>query len=93
LKPRAVNPGSTWGQPAAPHLDRHVQNLPPVEFGRGLLAVRELAPLAQILVALVEATLLDEKLLALIAQLAAAEKSNENGSNEHGWVLVVGGLC
>ena len=85
-----VNPGC---QPAAPHLDRHVLNLPLVELGRVLHAVRELAPLAQILVALVEATLLDEKLLALIAQLAAAGKSNENGSNEHGWVLAVGGLC
>ena len=65
-----VNPGSTSGQPEAPRLDRHVQNLPPV-----VLAVRELAPLAQILVALVEAALLNEKLLALLAQLAAAEKA------------------
>ena len=76
-----------------PHLDRHVQNLPRVQLGRGLLAVRELAPLAQILVALVEAALLDEILRALIAQLAAAEKANANGSDEHGWVVAVGGLC
>ena len=88
------------GQPAAPHLDRHVLNLPLVVIRKARyrvddvgLAVREIAPLAQILVALVEAALLDEKLLALIAQLAAPESVKETVSDEHGWVVGVGEWC